>query len=403
MVIIVFDFPTLVAIIVFTAALVGCLLLLSWLQHRRIFALALWGSAFIIAAIATVLIVIARNIVPDLWSIVIGNAILATAYGLIWSGARSFDGKQISIALTLAGALIWLAACSIGPIYARPEARATVMAVIAITYALLTVVELWRGRGRGEGLWRWPIMLLFLGHAAAIPVRIPLVGPLAGHYPIHPELLTFALFEALFLCICAAYLFISLVKDRIAARHQNVSLIDPLTGIANRRGFLQAAERLMIRARFTNQPVALLTFDLDRFKSINDKFGHPAGDTVLVTFCQLATSQLRPADLFGRMGGEEFASLLPDTTRQDAIWMAGRLRAAFEATTSHTAGEQPITATVSVGVATSDDASFDLSALLTAADQALYRAKALGRNRVELSTLSQRSPSARQASGQAAA
>jgi hypothetical protein len=246
----VFDFPTLVAIIVFTSALVGCLLLLSWLQHRRIFALVLWGSAFIIAAIATVLVVIVRNTEPDLWSIVIGNAILATAYGLIWSGARNFDGKRISIVLTLAGVLIWLAACSIGPIYARPEARATVMAVIAITYALLTVAELWRGRGRGEGLWRWPIMLLLLGHAAAIPVRIPLVGPLAGHYPVHPELLTFALFEALFLCICAAYLFISLVKDRIAARHQNVSLIDALTGVANRRGFLQAAERLMIRADY---------------------------------------------------------------------------------------------------------------------------------------------------------
>ena len=143
----VFDFPTLVAIIVFTSALVGCPLLLSWLQHRRIFALVLWGSAFIIAAIATVLVVIVRNTVPDLWSIVIGNAILATAYGLIWSGARNFDGKRISIVLTLAGVLIWLAACSIGPIYARPEARATVMAVIAITYALLTVAELWRGPG----------------------------------------------------------------------------------------------------------------------------------------------------------------------------------------------------------------------------------------------------------------
>ena len=125
----------------------------------------------------------------------IGNAILATAYGLIWSGARDFDGKRISIVLTLAGALIWLAACSIGPIYARPEARATVMALIAITYALLTVVELWRGRRRGEGLWRWPIMLLLFGHAAAIPVRIPLVGPLSGHYPIHPELLTSLLFS----------------------------------------------------------------------------------------------------------------------------------------------------------------------------------------------------------------
>jgi diguanylate cyclase (GGDEF)-like protein len=317
-----------------------------------------------------------------------------------WSGARNFEGKRVSIVPTLAGSLIWLTACSIGPIYAAPEARATVMAAIAIAYALLTVRELWRGRG--DGLWRWPIMLLLLAHAAAVPIRILLVASLVAHHPVHPKLLTLALFEALFLCICAAYLFISLVKDRIAARHQNVSLIDPLTGVANRRGFLQAAERLMIRTHFTNQPAALLTFDLDRFESINDKFGHPAGDTVLVTFCQLATSQLRPTDLFGRMGGEEFASLLPDTTRQDAIWLAERLRAAFEAT-CHTAAEQPITATVSVGVATSDDASFDLSALLIAADQALYHAKALGRNRVELSTPSQQSPSARQASGQAAA
>jgi predicted signal transduction protein with EAL and GGDEF domain len=245
--------------------------LLSWLQHQRIFALALWGSAFIIAAIATVLIVVARDTVPDFWSIVIGNAILAAAYGLIWSGARNFEGKRVSIVLTLAGALVWLAACSIGPIYARPEARATVMAAIAITYALLTVGELWRGRG--DGLWRWPIMLLLLVHAAAVPIRIALVGSLVGHYPIHPELLTFALFEALFLCICAAYLFVSLVKDRIASRHQNVSLIDPLTGVSNRRGFLEAGERLMTRNRFANRPAALLTFDLDRFKSINDNTG----------------------------------------------------------------------------------------------------------------------------------
>jgi diguanylate cyclase (GGDEF)-like protein len=158
----------------------------------------------------------------------------------------------------------------------------------------------------------------------------------------------------------------------------------------------------MTRTRLTNRRAALLTFDLDRFKGINDKYGHPAGDTVLVTFCRLATSQLRPTDLFGRMGGEEFASLLPDTTWQDALQLAERLRAAFEAT-CHTVAEQPFTATVSVGVATSNDASFDLSALLVAADQALYRAKALGRNRVELSTLSPPSPSARQASGQAAA
>ena len=118
-----FDLPTLLAITVFTSALAGCLLLLSWLQHRTIFALALWGSAFIIGAIATILM-IARGTIPDLWSIVIGNAMLTAAYGIIWSGVRNFEGKQVSVVLTLSGALIWLTACSIGPIYALPRAPA---------------------------------------------------------------------------------------------------------------------------------------------------------------------------------------------------------------------------------------------------------------------------------------
>jgi diguanylate cyclase (GGDEF)-like protein len=93
---------------------------------------------------------------------------------------------------------------------------------------------------------------------------------------------------------------------------------------------------------------------------------------------------LRPTDLFGRIGGEEFASLLPDTEQEDALWLAERLRTAFEST-SHTAGGRTLTATVSVGIAVSDDASVDLSALQKQADQALYRAKTLGRNRVEIS------------------
>lgn len=93
---------------------------------------------------------------------------------------------------------------------------------------------------------------------------------------------------------------------------------------------------------------------------------------------------LRPSDLFGRIGGEEFASLLPDTEQQDALSLAERLRTAFERI-SHTVDGVTLSATVSVGIAVSDDASVDLGALLKEADQALYRAKELGRNRVEIS------------------
>jgi diguanylate cyclase (GGDEF)-like protein len=116
---------------------------------------------------------------------------------------------------------------------------------------------------------------------------------------------------------------------------------------------------------------------------------------VLTAFCRLATSMLRPTDLFGRLGGEEFASLLPDTEQQDALRLAERLRNAFEST-SHTVGERTLTTTVSIGIAVSDDAGADLNALQEEADQALYRAKALGRNRVEISGQADEPPPAKQ-------
>ena len=139
-----------------------------------------------------------------------------------------------------------------------------------------------------------------------------------------------------------------------------------------------------MRARFAREPTALIMFDLDRFKSINDRYGHLAGDEVLIKFCRLATSSLRPNDLFGRIGGEEFACLLQVTGQRDALCLAERVRAAFEAV-HHTIGDHRLGATVSVGVAIADDLSLDLDTLLKRADQALGRAKRAGRNCVEQS------------------
>jgi diguanylate cyclase (GGDEF)-like protein len=372
---------TLLAIAVFTPALAGCLLLLSWLQHRSVVALGVWGSGFLMSSIATTLVVIARGIVPNFWSIVVGNALLAAAYGILWCGARKFEGKKISILLALAGVFIWLVACSIGAVYARPEARAAVMAVIGIGYTLLAVRELWLGRG--DGVWRWPIIMLLLGHAASIPIHIPVAGAWKHPDPADVDLLTFMIFETAFVSICGAYLFGGLVKDRIAARYRHASLTDPLTGVTNRRGFFRMAERLLARTRFADQPAALMMLDLDHFKAINDEFGHGTGDAVLIAVCRSATAQLRPNDLFGRIGGEEFVALLPNTTHQDAVRLAERLRAAVESN-SHRVGVHTVRATVSVGVVTlPNDTTADLAELLGAADQALYRAKDAGRNCVK--------------------
>ena len=179
-------YSPLLAITVITPALAGCLLLLSWLVHRRVTALALWGSGFITASVATTLIIVLRGTIPDFWSIVVGNALLAAAYGILWGGARTFDGKNVSILSALMGVVFWLIACSIGPVYARPEARATVMAAIGIVYILLVVFELWRDVATRYGAGRSWCCSLPMPRPFQSTFRLPVRGPI----PIPPILPT---------------------------------------------------------------------------------------------------------------------------------------------------------------------------------------------------------------------
>jgi diguanylate cyclase (GGDEF)-like protein len=129
--------------------------------------------------------------------------------------------------------------------------------------------------------------------------------------------------------------------------------------------------------------VAVLVFDLDHFKSVNDRHGHPAGDRMLIAFTAIATARLRRDDLFGRMGGEEFAALLPGASPQVALTIAERIRKAFAAAAiAH--GEGEVSTTVSVGISTVAVAPPDLDRLIASADRALYRAKGAGRDTVEV-------------------
>jgi diguanylate cyclase (GGDEF)-like protein len=156
--------------------------------------------------------------------------------------------------------------------------------------------------------------------------------------------------------------------------------MDPLTGMFNRRGFAEATSRMIEREANAGRPATVLIFDLDHFKSINDRFGHPAGDEILKLFAAVVINTLRMSDLSGRIGGEEFAALLPCSLEEGVI-AAERVREAF-ANSGIVVEDAPVDTTVSIGVA-GGPAGTELEILLAAADTALYTAKRGGRNRVE--------------------
>ena len=159
---------------------------------------------------------------------------------------------------------------------------------------------------------------------------------------------------------------------------------DFLTEAYNRRHFMQAVGQEIQRATRYGRPLSLLMLDLDHFKRINDLRGHAAGDEALKAFVVLARDLLRDQDVIGRMGGEEFAIALPETTLAAAQVVAERLRSGLEALEVPLSGGDPVRLSTSIGVAECKVTDGEgLEACLGRADAALYRAKAQGRNRIE--------------------
>lgn len=170
-------------------------------------------------------------------------------------------------------------------------------------------------------------------------------------------------------------------QAELEATLRALATTDGLTGLANRRHFLAVAERDVAQARRSGRPLALAIFDVDRFKAVNDTFGHHVGDDVLRAVAATTVATVRAADALGRYGGEEFAVVWPDTDAEAATVAAERLRAAVAELRVPAEGG-PVAVTLSVGVAVGQGPDVDLEALLRRADAAQYRAKQMGRDRV---------------------
>lgn len=158
---------------------------------------------------------------------------------------------------------------------------------------------------------------------------------------------------------------------------------DPLTGALNRAHFSTVAEQELERARRFSEPLTVVMLDIDHFKRINDSYGHPVGDRAIISLVELCLAELRAIDTVGRVGGEEFALLLPRANKEPAVEIMQRLRRRIAENVLECDGGIKLSYTVSIGLATRRPHLNKFTELLRCADQALYKAKNKGRNRVE--------------------
>ncbi len=205
--------------------------------------------------------------------------------------------------------------------------------------------------------------------SAAVPAKA-LYAPL-GHRRLFSALVFAALSGASMVALLLLYRLLRR-KDEL----HRLSRIDPLTGLVNRRALQDAyRQRLAYQARYGGREGALLAIDLDNFKQVNDRYGHQAGDRLLVAVAQTLRTTLRESDLAARLGGDEFAILLPRATAQDASAVAQKLRSGFEDIASPGSTETSVKVRASIGFALEAETEPSLDAILSAADQAMYRQK----------------------------
>lgn len=368
----VLDTATLTVAFVLLSAVLGTLLVFSWALSRKAKALAWWGSAFWLVALGIGSANLAHGH-PGYAILLVANALVLVCYGALYTGCRVFNGRPAPLGLTMAGAAVWIGAFPF--IYDSQGYRLIVASLVTFAYSSLSAWELARHAALPLASSRITVVLM-LGLAAFNLSRGVLGISLTSVSWIDTFASRWSPSMALLLVMYGptlAFMFLSMAKESLKFEYKQAALIDPLTGAPNRRAFMQNATRFL--ARLGNGPASCLLFDLDNFKSINDRYGHDAGDRVLTIFGEVLAKHL-PRQSFGRLGGEEFGAILPLDSR-DAARLADRIRDAFS-----TAGAQALggTADVTVSVGCATAAGADAATLLRKADAALYQAKRSGRN-----------------------
>lgn len=367
----------------FIAAMLAAVMLIAWRSFGKPRYAMIWSAAFSVATIE--------------W---IGNLLF-----------RFYDSDNLLLFASIVGlCCLANALVTVGFVQrARPQANMAPLIAVAIAAAIgvTTIAYLFPQRDVRDPLWLYfAALMLLIGAAsvtrslrnASLPERATVVmlvlfaaidaglGTLALGQGASGEGDRYQLFRTVLvllypLAFIGMGLFsVFLVAADLAETMRRLATSDELTGIYNRRGFEESAERAIRNAQRQRQPLAVVVTDIDNFKTVNDRYGHSTGDRALKHFASRIERMVRRGDLVGRIGGEEFALLLVNTRAQDALEVVERIRRDIAAMPVE--GSNKVVMTASFGVTGLRPGDISLSALLARADRALYRSKLDGRDRV---------------------
>ncbi|WP_208430903.1 GGDEF domain-containing protein [Methyloceanibacter caenitepidi] len=367
------------------AAILAGMLLLTWgrdgwsLEAAPRF-VGSWGLAILVLSLGGAAMLVSA-IYGFTGGVLFGASLSILSAGMRWHAARLFAGRPSAPFRILLGPAAFLLGVSLGLAPSLDDRFVVVCSILAI-YGFAAAYELNRMPDASQS---WPaitlLVLASVSYVSWIPIAftVPLESIAAA---MTNQWLPFVVLATLLLRVALAFIVLSMAKERDEEEQRRCAQTDILTGLPNRRALFEVAEAVVERrVHGGGTPVSLMIADLDYFKDTNDTFGHTLGDEVLRLFAKVAQLSLGDNHVIGRLGGEEFAAILPGVGAEEAVDAAERLRARFAESAGFVSG-LPVGATVSIGVTADLHVDSGLSTLFRRADAALYAAKSAGRNRV---------------------
>jgi len=379
------DMITMSAVDITVTTVLGLVLVFTWLREREVYLVGWWGLIMLLQAAGVVLASYAAFL-NDGSFLTFGLALMALADSLKWTASREFVNRPTFPAWALLGPASFLVAAYSGYVDSLLD-RFIVFCALSALCNFGAAFELSRDKGK-RLVSHWPAVVLLGVTAIACLAWVPL--SLARPFRDASEAFFSNWFSGSSLVmvlgrVALAFVVLAMAKQRQEMVQRVDALTDTLTGLPNRRALYESIDALEQNKAFQASKLSVLFFDLDHFKDVNDTFGHEIGDRVLKVFAATAAKRLKGYGTIARMGGEEFAAVVPGVDAAEAAEIAETIRQAFAKSAAEVDGLD-IGTTVSVGFACRSCDAYDgsdLGALFRHADAALYAAKRAGRNRIE--------------------